>query len=99
MVPPTSRNVPYQSGHSVPLLPTPQGYPPPPGVQGPSVHHGGGQGVQSGGQKFVSAHQSQQQVNLGDLSAGMMSLVDLAPRVRALGFPASCSFVLGLLER
>lgn len=41
----------------------------------------------------------QQPVSLGELSAGVGSLADLAPRVKALGFPASCSFVLGLLER
>ena len=64
--------------------------------------YGSAQGpmIKSGGQNFGGSHypSSQQQVNLGDLSAGV-TLEDLVPRVSALGFPASCSFVLGLLER
>lgn len=52
-----------------------------------------------GGQKFgPPTHQAQQQVSLKDLSSGL-SLADLATRVKALGFPASCVFVLGLVER
>lgn len=40
-------------------------------------------------------------MNLGELSTGVSSLAlsDLAPRVEALGFPASCKFVFELLER
>lgn len=101
----TSRNLHHSvppSGHSAPLLPLPVPQPyssPPTAMQGSSKHQGG----QGGGpKKYSPVHHppsQQQQVNLGDLSAGTMSLADLAPRVQALGFPASCSFVLGLLER
>lgn len=39
------------------------------------------------------------QMNVGDITASTMSLADLAPRVKSLGFPASSSFVMGTVER
>ncbi len=95
------------SGHMVPLLPHPQSYPPG-GIQAPLHSGGGGLGAQirpktPEGQNFVphsgALQQQLQQVNIGDISVGTISLADLAARVKNLGFPVSCSFVIGLLER
>lgn len=66
--------------------------------------------VQPGGQKqLLPGHSSavpvvatcppQPQVNLGDITASTMSLADIAPQVKSLGFPSSSRFVLGTVER
>ncbi len=76
-----------------PLLPLPPGYSP----HAPQGMHTGESG---GPKKFAPPHRGEP-MSLGELSTGVSSLAlaDLAPRVKALGFPASCSFVFGLLER
>lgn len=86
---PSSRNLPHNVSQPHPS----HGY-----ATGPPVHgHGPKLHGKTGGpgSHYPSA---QQQVSLGDLSAGV-TLEDLILRVAALGFPKSCSFVLGLLER
>lgn len=91
----------HQTGRGMGLLPPPtlahnipqphpsHGYPAGP----PAVH------MKSGGPNFGGPHYptGQQPITLGDLS--LAALEDLVPRITSLGFPKSCSFVFGLLER
>lgn len=83
-------------GHS--LLGTPPPLPPGPGgsTQGGIMHPNAGPSAQPPHKHLSSG--SSYVVDLADLS-GAYSMEELTERIRSLGFPQSCDFVLQLLDR